>query len=396
MQTAAEKSETIKKMEKKLLTIGHSYVVALNRSLMREIQARGVIDVTVLAPEYFHGDLRSLAMEPEPAGSRLDVRPVRCHFSKKIHFFFYDPFQLRKYLREEKFDYCYLWEEPYIVSGFQVARALQAMKKPYSIFTAQNLVKSYPWPFSSFESYSLRRSEAVWPCGHLVQNSLEQKGYGDLKTRVFPLPVDLEKFKPLEASQKEMQKEKLGLKGKKVIGFMGRFTPEKGCRIFMKTVEALLANPTYGALMIGSGPLEKEIRAWVEKSGFQERVKVVSLVHSAVPTVLPSLDVLLCPSQPTPFWEEQFGRMIVEGMACGVPVIGSHSGEIPHVIGDAGLVVEPDDVAGWTKCSEKILWQESFSQNLVKKGLERAQTYSARALAPLLEKNILEGISNIK
>ena len=54
-------------------------------------------------------------------------------------------------------------------------------------------------------------------------------------------------------------------------------------------------------------------------------------------------DVLVGPSLTTPRWKEQFGRMLVEAMACGVPVIGSDSGEIPHVIGDAGIVVPEGD-----------------------------------------------------
>jgi glycosyltransferase involved in cell wall biosynthesis len=380
----------------RLLTIGHSYVVALNRSLMREIQARGAIDVTVVAPEFFHGDLRSLAVEPEPAGSRLEVRAFPCRLSKKIHFFYYDFWKLKKLIAGSGFDYCYLWEEPYIVSGFQIARELQARRIPYSVFTAQNLVKKYPWPFSSFENRVLRGSDAVWPCGELVARCLKAKGYGGLKTQVTPLAVDLEKFKPVSAEAKTLQKEKLGLKTKKVIGFLGRLTPEKGCRVFLQALESLLKNPSYGALIVGGGPLENEIRRWVAAGKYEERVKVISVTHSAVPQILPVMDVLLCPSQPTPFWEEQFGRMIVEAMACGVAVVGSRSGEIPYVIGDSGLVVEPLDIKGWVESAEKILWQESFAEGLIKSSLLRARQFSAQHLAAQVEKNVLAALEAIK
>jgi glycosyltransferase involved in cell wall biosynthesis len=63
-----------------------------------------------------------------------------------------------------------------------------------------------------------------------------------------------------------------------------------------------------------------------------------------MPRVLGGFDVLVLPSRSTPSWVEQFGRVLVEAMACGVPVIGSSSGEIPHVIGDAGLVFPEGDV----------------------------------------------------
>jgi glycosyltransferase involved in cell wall biosynthesis len=64
---------------------------------------------------------------------------------------------------------------------------------------------------------------------------------------------------------------------------------------------------------------------------------------TAMPRIMRGLDVLVGPSLTTARWKEQFGRMLVEAMACGVAVIGSDSGEIPNVIGEAGLVVSEGD-----------------------------------------------------
>ena len=76
---------------------------------------------------------------------------------------------------------------------------------------------------------------------------------------------------------------------------------------------------------------------------------VTGVPHDKVPEYLNAMDLLVAPSQTTPWWKEQFGRMLIEAMACGVPVIGSDSGEIPYVIGDAGMVVSDVDVAGWAR-----------------------------------------------
>ena len=54
-------------------------------------------------------------------------------------------------------------------------------------------------------------------------------------------------------------------------------------------------------------------------------------------------DALVLPSLSTPRWKEQFGRVLPEAMACGVPVVGSSSGNIPAMIGDAGIIVPEGD-----------------------------------------------------
>ncbi len=75
------------------------------------------------------------------------------------------------------------------------------------------------------------------------------------------------------------------------------------------------------------------------------RVRVLTgVAHDDVPEHLNAMDLLCAPSQTTTRWREQFGRMLIEAMACGVPVVASRSGEIPHVVGDAGLVVDEADV----------------------------------------------------
>ena len=91
------------------------------------------------------------------------------------------------------------------------------------------------------------------------------------------------------------------------------------------------------------------MQEWAAGKGWSNRVKVKLAKHSEVPRYLGCMDLLVAPSQTMKNWREQFGRMIIEAFACGVPVIGSDSGEIPFVIGDAGLVVAETDVAGWAQ-----------------------------------------------
>jgi glycosyltransferase involved in cell wall biosynthesis len=93
------------------------------------------------------------------------------------------------------------------------------------------------------------------------------------------------------------------------------------------------------------------------------------------------MDMLLAPSQTTPHWREQFGRMIVEAFASGVPVIGSDSGEIPFVIGDAGHVVPEGDPTAWAQAILSLLQDPQARHVLAVRGLERVRQYSCPAVA---------------
>jgi glycosyltransferase involved in cell wall biosynthesis len=64
--------------------------------------------------------------------------------------------------------------------------------------------------------------------------------------------------------------------------------------------------------------------------------------------------------------------MLIEAFACGVPVIGSDSGEIPHIVGDVGLVAGERDELGWQKALETLLYNQALRRELGERGRERA------------------------
>ena len=120
--------------------------------------------------------------------------------------------------------------------------------------------------------------------------------------------------------------------------------------------------------------------------------------HAEVPLWLNAMTLLCAPSQTTARWREQFGRMLIEAMACGVPVVASDSGEMPAVVGDAGIVVAEADVAAWTAAIDDLLGDEQTRRECGARGRDRARSrfawpVVARAHLAFFE-SVIEGSSS--
>jgi glycosyltransferase involved in cell wall biosynthesis len=356
---------------RRLLTVGHSYAVALNRRLPHELARVGAgrWEVTAAAPEFVHGDLRPVALE-RFAGEANRLAPVTAYLTARPHVMLYGRGLRRVFA--ERWDLIHCWEEPFVLAGAQVARWSRG--RPLVYYTFQNIPKRYPPPFNWVERYATGRAAAWLAAGHTVESALaDRAGYAGKPRRVMPLGVDVEAFRPDAAAGAAVRSE-LGWKepGPPVVGFLGRFVPEKGLAMLTAALDSIRA--PWRALFVGGGELEPELRAWAARHA-DGRAKVVTGVpHDAVPRYISAMDVLAAPSQTTTRWKEQLGRMLIEAMACGVPVIGSDSGEIPHVIGDAGAVLPESDPAAWTATLGELLENPARRAERGAAGLARAHS----------------------
>jgi len=361
---------TTVKRPRRLLTIGHSYAVRMNRRLVHEMARVGRDEwtVTAVGPKYFHGgnDLRAveLTLDDNEQGT---VIPINAYLTRKIHVFLYGR-QLRSILADN-WDLVYSWEEPYLFSGAQIAR-WTPRPTPLVYLTMQSLNKTYPPPFNWIENYSMNRAAGWISCGTLITKNLEnRKGYNKPMTQI-PLGVDVEAFRPNPESGRAVL-QKLGWQdGPPVIGFLGRFVPDKGLAMLMRVLDRLPLE--WRAMFVGSGVLEPELRAWAARNG--DRVRICTdVTHDHVPAYLNAMSVLCAPSQTRPNWMEQFGRMAVEAFATGVPVIGSDSGEIPFVLKKTGCVVGEKDEDGWTRTVTEVLTNPTRRREMAAEGIQRAQ-----------------------
>ena len=217
-------------------------------------------------------------------------------------------------------------------------------------------------------------------CGRLVYEEMRARGYPAERGRILTLAIDTAVFEPLDDSRRMSVQRSLGLRPP-VIGYSGRLTEDKGLHILMKAMEQIGGERPWSLLLLGGGPKERAIRHWARARGWDERVRIVLAKHEEVPSYLGAMDLLVAPSQTTWHWKEQFGRMLIEAFACGVPVIGSDSGEIPYVIGDAGRVVAEKDVVGWASSIVELLDRPDLRADLAQRGRSRCQDYTAASLA---------------
>lgn len=361
----------------RVLAVGHSYVIAQNRAVAREVARDPAFEVTVAAPAVYHGDFRREVCEPEQAGSPLRLEPIPARWTRRVHVFRYNARVLRRLMRSNRFDAVHGWEEPYIFAGYQLARAAGNM--PFGVWTAQNLPKRYPPPFAAFERATLKRARLWAAAAGGVFENLVSRGYPAETGRIITLAVETDRFRPLPPDAKRAVREELGLPEPLIVQ-LGRVNEDKGVRVLLAALEGLGERP-WGLLMLGNGPLEGEVLRWAEARGWGDRVRVGAVRHGEVPRRLAAADLLVAPSQTTPHWKEQFGRMLIEAFACGVPVIGSDSGEIPRVVGDAGRIVPEADAAAWTRAIRELLDDPAARADLAAKGLERCGQYSVAAVA---------------
>jgi glycosyltransferase involved in cell wall biosynthesis len=333
-------------------------VVAAYRRKLEAIGAQpGVELIAVAPPAWREPGGRLIPFEPGPTpGYELRVEPIRLN---GMYHLFYWP-TLDGVLRQTRPDLVHLDEEPYNVATalgtWQAARA----NTPSLFFTWQNLRRRYPPPFAQLETYVLRRSAHAIAGTSSAVRVLRAKGYRGPATVIPQFGVDPDLFAPPPAPPQ----------GLPTIGFVARLVDEKGVWVLL---DALARLPGEWRLhVIGSGPLARPARRRAQQLGFAERITWEPSVPSLeVAQRLRTFAILVQPSLTRRNWKEQFGRALVEAMACGVAVVGSTSGEIGDVVGDAGLLTPEGDAQCLRDALHRLLSDAPLRHELGRKGRER-------------------------
>lgn len=351
----------------KVLMISKALVVGAYHGKLRELSRLGV-DLSVIVPERW-GNQTLERVEPDG----YELRVLHCRFTGAHHFHYYPA--IAKVIRERNWDIVHIDEEPFNFVSFHAARVCAKAKRRAIFFTWQNLMKEYPPPFGLFERRTFQSASGAVTGNAEATNILQRRGFRKPIEMIPQFGIDPAIFRRQEAGE---LRRKLGLSGSFAVGFIGRIVPEKGLDTVVRALNLLPADYTF--VPVGSGPYRAELESRARGLGLEKRVRWAPWVNSAeVPEYLNAFDALVLPSRTTRAWKEQFGRVLVEAMACETCVVGSDSGEIPNVIGDAGLVFREGDERALAERLRKLAEDPPLRESMGQRGRERVLEHYTHA-----------------
>jgi L-malate glycosyltransferase len=352
----------------KVLYVGHTYSIKANQDKIAPLTARPGMELLLLTPDRWIGPLYSHTTDIYQ-GPRAEHKALRSLFIGKESLYLFAT-RLKESIETFQPDIVHVEQGTYAAVFAQVLHLCYkvAPNAKATFFTWWNLPTPVKGIKRVLEQYNLKRSACAIAGNADAAHLLEQKGF-DRPIHVMPqIGVSLDDY--VEPQDRKL-KESLGLEGF-VVGYIGRLAEEKGVGDLIKSMEGTADKWTL--LTVGAGSMESDLVA-VKASGAIRNVHVPSVRNEDVPRYLKLLDVLVLPSRKTPEWMEQFGHILIEAMAAGVPVIGASTGEIPNVIGDAGIIVRPEAPEEISAALEDLAEDQQHRYLLASRGRERVERF---------------------
>jgi glycosyltransferase involved in cell wall biosynthesis len=333
--------------------VSKACTVAAYRRKAEEIAKLGV-DLTLVVPPRWGNAAFEAGRDK---GYRLVIMAPALNGHHHLHWY---P-GLARLLNSEKPDLVHIDEEPYDFVTFHTLRRARRIGARSVFFTWQNLFRKFPPPFSFFERSVLSDVDGAIIGNMDAGEVLKRKGYAGPSFFIRQFGIDPDAYSPIAANPTDVFR----------IGFAGRLVPEKGALVLLEAVSTL--SGAWELRIRGSGPHRAVLERRIAELGLQDRITLEAAVPSArMPDFYRSLDVLVCPSLSTKRWVEQYGRVLIEAMACGIPVVGSDSGEIPNVIGEAGVVCPEGDASALREQIQQLMDTPALGVLLSFAGRERA------------------------
>lgn len=279
--------------------------------------------------------------------------------------------RLAALIRRVRPDILDVHEEPVSVAMRQLL-ALAPAGLPVVGYTAQNLDKRFPPPYTQYERSALGRLSGLYPCSKQAASVAWGKGFRG-HVRVLPLGYDPDLFWSGDQGSSL---------GSPLLVLAGRLVPEKGVRDAVDVLAAIRQQVPARLVLVGSGPEVESAIAQARAAGLGD-----ALTHRPWlgPAELAELyrqaHVVLAPSRSTTRWVEQFGRMVIEAQASGAVVCGYATGALPEVGGPAAILVSDGNTEALAENITSVLTDANAWRERSARGVTAARTRTWESVA---------------
>jgi glycosyltransferase involved in cell wall biosynthesis len=356
---------------RRVIVVSHNYLDPALRGKLRALASRG-IEVTVGVPQRW---------TDSPLGRRIDTawerqggvetfpiatRQGRDGDAASLR---YGHRELRALLRDKRPDLIQLEESPFTRAAADVLQAARRAEVPFVVLAQDNVERPAPWLARSRRRRAFARARGV------IATSGHAAGIVRRCAPAVPVAV-IPQFGVAVPSQPEHAYHE-GL----AIGYVGRLVPEKGLNTLLDAL-AINRDERWHLIVAGEGPERENLERLATENRLAARIRWTgALPRDQITRLWSELDVLVAPSRSFLTWRESVAHGVMEAMAYEVAVVGSDSGVIPEVIGDAGRVVAAGDVNALAQALRDLA-TAAVRRPLVEAGRVRVmQRFSDDALA---------------
>jgi glycosyltransferase involved in cell wall biosynthesis len=366
----------------KVLMLSKALIVGAYQKKLEEMAAIEGVELTVVMPPSWNDPRGGTRLERVHT-SGYELLVTNLSFNGNFHLHFYP--KLRSIVRRVQPDIFHIDEEPYNLATFHAMWLAQSIGAKTVVFTWQNLLRRYPPPFSLMERYVLNKADALLVGNAEAAEVWRRKGYLGPMHLIPQFGVDPAIYYRRERVSKRgktsvFKRRNVGSPSMPalVIGYVGRMVEEKGIELLLHAVSKL--DGPWNLQILGDGPDRKRLEYMAQWLGIGPRVTFDEKMPSShLPNYFSGLDVLVLPSLTRSNWKEQFGRVLIEAMACDVIALGARSGAIPEVIGEAGLTFEEGNADELRSQLQRLLEDVALRKDLREKGRKRVTDHYTQA-----------------
>jgi len=233
------------------------------------------------------------------------------------------------------------------------------------------------------KQFVLRHADKFLCYTEKAKQCLIKEGVDGNKIEVIRLGVNLDTFPKKRTISAEENK---GIN----ILLVGRLVEEKGIIDLYNAVKNIkkqsLKIKSLSLTIVGDGPLKHRLEKMIKKDSLTQCVHIIQTTYESIPKVFREADIFVLPSKRNKTWEEQYGMVLIEAMATGLPIVAYDTGAIREVLSEAGSLVKEGDITGLENEIKSLIESPSLRQKIGTMGRRRAEKeFDSRKTAKKIE-----------